>query len=587
MTAKIPPKKPVKTSAAKPGKDVIYLDVDDEITSIIEKVEDAKQKIVALVLPKRAAMLQSSVNMRLLKRSATSSGKNVVLITSEHALMPLAGAAGIHVAKNLQSKPTIPAGSDGNLDEAESEADSDDLDELEDQPQKLNYNTPVGALAAADEPEEIALDDEEEKKSDDKKDALPVAATAAAAHKASKSKTPKVPNFDRFRVLLLGGGALLVGLIIFLILAVTVLPKATVTIKTTSTPVSLDTDYTASGTAKELDETKKIIPSVLKTSDQISNQQVTATGQQNNGEKATGSVTLKNCSDSPATIPAGTGVSSNGLTFITQKTVSLDSGSFTSGGNCKSSGGHVGSTGVVAQSPGTKYNIGPSSFTISGFSSVTGTSSSAMSGGSDNNITILTQQDVDGAKAKISSADSDKFSKDFQKQLSDQGMYVLSSTLKVGDAVTTSTPSVGQQASTASVSIKITYSVIAVQKTNLQQAVSDALNKQVDKKKEKLSDSDPLQNLTVTVQNQQANSPNATLSLSKDTTAVPIIDEAAVKAQLKGKKENQIKDYLNSYPGVKDVEVKFSPFWVSSAPNKTSKIKLVEQQVTSDSRSGQ
>src|SRR4051794_19842462 len=103
MTAKIPPKKSIKVSAAKPGKDVIYLDVDDEITAIIDKVELAKQKIVALVLPKRATMLQSIVNMRLLKRSAAAAGKSVVLITSEHALMPLAGAAGIHVAKNLQS----------------------------------------------------------------------------------------------------------------------------------------------------------------------------------------------------------------------------------------------------------------------------------------------------------------------------------------------------------------------------------------------------------------------------------------------------------------------------------------------------
>jgi hypothetical protein len=98
--AKIPPKKTTTTNASKPGKDVIYLDVDDEITTIIDKVEGAKQKIVALVLPKRATMLQSIVNMRLLKRSATSAGKSVVLITSEHALMPLAGAAGIHVAKN-------------------------------------------------------------------------------------------------------------------------------------------------------------------------------------------------------------------------------------------------------------------------------------------------------------------------------------------------------------------------------------------------------------------------------------------------------------------------------------------------------
>jgi hypothetical protein len=203
MTAKTPPKKPARTSAAKPGKDVIYLDVDDEITAIIDKVEAAKEKIVALVLPKRAAMLQSIVNMRLLKRSAAADGKSVVLITSEHALMPLAGAAGIHVAKNLQSKPEIPLSPHSGAEEA---LNSDEVldSEPDEEPQKLDYNSSVGALAAAnDEPESIDLDDEDEK-----------AATPAAAHphKPSKGKGLSVPNFDRFRVLLIAGGAALVAL---------------------------------------------------------------------------------------------------------------------------------------------------------------------------------------------------------------------------------------------------------------------------------------------------------------------------------------------------------------------------------------
>jgi hypothetical protein len=446
--------------------------------------------------------------------------------------------------------------------------------EPDEEPQKLDYNSSVGALAAAnDEPESIDLDDEDEK-----------AATPAAAHphKPSKGKGLSVPNFDRFRVLLIAGGAALVALIIFLILAVTVLPKATVTIKTTSTPVSLDMDVTASGTAKSLDEAKKIIPSILKTSDQTSNQQVNATGQQNNGEKASGAVTMSAgaCSaDVPSDIPAGTGFNSNGLNYLTQERASFNP--HISGGKCTFRSDSIG---ITAQSAGAKYNA-----SISGVNVRAGiTADGSASGGTDNNVTVLTQQDIEGAKAKITSEASDKFSKDFQKQLSDQGLYVLSSTLKVGEPQVTSTPAIGQQASTAAVNIKITYSVIAVQKTNLEQLVSNALNKKVDQKKEKLSDKDVLKDLTITVQNQQPNSPNATLSLSKDTTAVPIIDEDNIKEALKGKKENQIKQYLLTYPGVKDVDVKFSPFWVSSAPGKTSKIKLVEQQqVKSDTGSEQ
>src|SRR3989344_5889706 len=89
-------------------KDTIYIDVDDEITSVIGKVRRSPRNIIALVLPKRAAVLQSIVNMKLLKREAEDGKKNIVLITSEAALLPLAGAAGLHVAKTLNTKPAIP-----------------------------------------------------------------------------------------------------------------------------------------------------------------------------------------------------------------------------------------------------------------------------------------------------------------------------------------------------------------------------------------------------------------------------------------------------------------------------------------------
>ena len=89
-------------------KDIVYIDVDDEITSVIDKLQSSKHKIVALVLPKRAAMLKSVVNMKLLKRSSDESDKNIVLITSEAGLLPIAGSVGVHTAKTLQSKPTIP-----------------------------------------------------------------------------------------------------------------------------------------------------------------------------------------------------------------------------------------------------------------------------------------------------------------------------------------------------------------------------------------------------------------------------------------------------------------------------------------------
>jgi hypothetical protein len=568
----------------KPGKDVIYVDVDDEITGIIDKVENSKEKVVALVLPKRAASLQSIVNMKLLARSAKTSGKNPVLITSEAALMPLAGAAGIHVAKNLQSKPEIPDAPTGvgptaarDLPETEEAPAEEEYDE-EDLPKKIDYANTVGALAAvheADNPETIDLDDEDEPPAEKPKTA-----------KTPKNKGLKVPNFDRFRMMLGLGAAGIVALIVFLILAITVLPKATITLKTSSEAVAADFNLQASTSAQSVDSQKGIIPAKVESSDQTGNQSVTATGQQNNGDKATGTVVMSKCVSSPGQlgdVPAGTGISSNGLTYITQQGASFNTpdGSCNNGSNFKFKSSSIG---IVATQAGAKYNIDNASFSVAGYS--TASASGSASGGTDNVVTILTQQDVDGAKQKLTSGTSgDQFTKDFIKKLQDQGEYVFTTTMKAGDANITANPAVGQPASTANVSIKITYTVLTVKKTDLSTAIEDKLASQIDKTKQKLSGSF-LNDASIEVQN-QSNS-GATLAVHEDTTAVPIIDIAAVKKQVKGKKAGDIKAAIGTWPGVKDVDVKLSPFWVSKAPGKESKIKVVLQEVkTSASSSGQ
>lgn len=556
--------------AKKAAKDTIYLDVDDDITTLIDKVEGAKQKVVALVLPKRFSTLQSIVNMRLLKRSAHSADKNVVLITSEHALLPLAGAAGIHVAKNLQSKPEIPP-SPVDLPQEKPSLPEDPDAEVDADAAKLDYHRSIGELAATqavDEPESIALDDE---------DAEPEAKPKEKKAKANKGL--KVPNFERFRLLMAAGILGVVLLILFIIFALSVWPKATITLQTEATPVGVDFSLTTSDKAPALDEAKHVIPSTLKTSDLNNSQQVQATGQQNNGQKATGSAsfTAQKCSGNPfelpSDLPAGTGISSNGLNYIIQSTVSFH-GTGTSGG-CYTYAGNGGSN-IVAQIAGSKYNVSSVTFSVSGRSDVSGSGSA--SGGTDNIQTVLSQSDVDAAKNKISDQDKNNFSDSFKKQLSDQGFYLIAATLKANDPVVNASPGVGQPAGTATVTIKITYSALVVKKDDLKNAVTNELEKEMDTKKQKIGTNDVLKNVAVDVQSQS--SPTvATLSISEDTTAIPILDIAAVKQQVGGKKSGDIKSMLSSYPGIKEVDVKFSPFWVSKAPKKPAKVIIIQQQI--------
>lgn len=417
-------KKSIKiTNSSAPSsssKETIYVDVDDEITHIIDKVKDSNGKIVALVLPKRASVLQSLVNMKLLKRSAVNSKKNLVLITSETSLLPLAGAAGIHVAKSLQSKPVIPPVPLGAASQ-----DQDEEEQIDPDNPALDKTAAVGALAAAaatheDENDVIEFDNLDVDKME----------PAPGKGKKKKNKKLKVPNFDRFRnrFFLIGLGIVL--LIIFWYIAAVVMPKATVNIKTDSTSAVSSFDFTASTSQEEVDVDADKIPAVSKEAKKTETEKATATEEKNNGEKAKGSVSLKAkaCAPSlgtPMSVPAGSTVTSNGKNFVTQSNLTFSFENFADG-SCANYG--TGSSEIVAVEQGAASNVASgSAFTVSNRAGVTGTGST--SGGSDKIVKIVSQKDIDDAVNRIKSRQSTAVQDELAAQLESEGQLAIKETL--------------------------------------------------------------------------------------------------------------------------------------------------------------
>ncbi len=73
----------------------IYIEIDEEVTAIIDRVRAATTKDVVIVVPTGAALLQSAVNMRLLLREAQKAQKNLTLVTSDEYGLTLAQKVGI------------------------------------------------------------------------------------------------------------------------------------------------------------------------------------------------------------------------------------------------------------------------------------------------------------------------------------------------------------------------------------------------------------------------------------------------------------------------------------------------------------
>jgi len=554
-------------------KDTIYVDIDDEITAIIDKVGQSEHKIVALVLPKRATVLQSIVNMKLLKRSADAKKKNIVLITSEASLLPIAGAVKVHVAKTLQSKPLIPDAPKATVDDIQAEVDKSTLepDEEEDD-DEVDASQSVGALAAASS---VRKDDEETIELDEDLEGIDAVKEESKKPK-KKNKKNKIPNFDTFRKRLLIGGGVLIGLIILFLIFNRVLPKAKIVIKSDNISVNTDVPFTANTAFTSFDAETGKVPATKKDVSKTDSVKVQATGQKNVGEKATGTVTLKNCAkvDGAYTIPAGTIVTSGASSFSINATTLLPASSFSGSDTCITAGKTVNVTSTAA---GDQYNIsGGRTFAVAGVPSITGIDSSAMSGGTNKLVTVVSDQDVESAKQKIADKSKDAATSDLKKQFNDDDLMLIPETITSSISNVTASPKVGDEATEVNVTSTTVYTGLGVKEANLKTLVENSAKKQIDTSKQAISN-DGLSKAIFKVEDKKSATDQKIRVQSTVSTGTQI-DQDALKKEIAGKKKGDVQDQISKLPGVQDVTVSYSPFWVYKTPSNPSKITIVIEQ---------
>jgi hypothetical protein len=107
-----------------------YIDIDEEITSIVERLKKARTNEVIIVVPKRALLIQSIVNLRILKKEADENEIQLMIVTQDKLGKVLIEKAGIFVQQKLDNI------ADGEIDisqedELEEKAYSSESDEAE------------------------------------------------------------------------------------------------------------------------------------------------------------------------------------------------------------------------------------------------------------------------------------------------------------------------------------------------------------------------------------------------------------------------------------------------------------------------
>ena len=533
------------------NKDVIYIDVEDDITAIISKVKSSKEKIVALVPPKRVGVLQSAVNLRLLQRTATQSDKRIVLITNNQALAALSAAASIPVAKNLQSKPELAEIPVLDIDDGEDVIDGSHL--------------PIGDIAKAVDRDE-GMDDEELIDGIDINDSEDADTTKSKSKpkpiKKAAGKGKKVPNFNSFRKKLFIGIAAGVVLIGALVWAFVFAPAATViiTARTTTVPVS---GVVTLGTTTDAEV--GTIKATTQTIEREASVEFEATGEKDMGEKATGAVRFSTGSLAGlGTIPAGTQLTtSGGLVFATDApaTLSFQGSSISSV-----------TVSVTAAASGTNYNAATGS--LSGApSSVSANFVDATSGGTTKVVPVVLAADVQTAKEKLVAESTDAVRNELKGKFADS-VQIIDTSFVADRQDATSVPAVGAEApdKKAKLTSKVTYRLSGIEKTELDNYLKDVLKKQMqDQTTQKVYETGVD---TVKLNDFARTGDTATIRLVTTGHIGPVIDEDEVKEEVAGKRFGDIQNELTKLDGVSDVEVKFPYFWVRTVPNNVDKITI-------------
>lgn len=586
------------------NKDVIYIEPEDDITDILANIKSTKNKIVALVPPKKAGVLRSAVNFKLIAKAAKQADKTVVLITSDESLLKLANNVKMPTAKTLQSKPKLPVdmeadefGTEGEddddiSDDDEVEAEEDD-DVIEEKPKKIDVEKidddekddakKVAAVATASKKkaadmeidDDDFIDDEEDKKSDKKK-------------KAHKS----IPNFSKVRL------PIILGVIAFLIIfgfgfwALNIAPAAKIIVKIKTTPQNLSENVSFVTDESKAKPEEGIFFIEEKTIKKTAESEFAATGEVDKGNKATGNIYIKRTSPvtkdqmTQITIPKDTQFKTqSGLVFIITQEVKLPPVSIA---DCDPTivNGEIGcnlektidaTVGAVAAKSGDDYNVTAGTVLSGGGALYSATiAQGGMSGGTSKKVKVVSQKDVETAEAGLESEGESEAREELMRQFSNKYLLIEKS-FSATSGKLSSSPAINEEVKDGvkpKVIKEIKYTIYAVER--------DALNKFI---KGKASVGDDTQTIHSTgIGDEQSDSDKGRIeSFKKEKDKItgilktviktgPEVTEQMLADKALGKKIGEVQSLIKSIKGVNEVKVDTSYFWVTSVPSDPNKV---------------
>ncbi len=585
------------------NKDVIYIEPEDDITDIISKLESAKEKIIALIPPKKAGVLKSIVNIKLIFKTAAAAGKTVVLVTTDQSIIKLAAIVRIPITKDLQTAPHIPTEKDiddeGESIETIAEEVIEDEDEVvikdntvnsepKDKPRVTKNSEPK--QAAEDESTDIQEDEasKDEKSSIEDSESTDMPETESQEETKSQkndvSKKDKKPAktklgawMQNHKKLITVCSSILGVLLIALIWAFFIAPsvKIDIKIRTTANNFSEVVSF-IENQAEEKAEEGKFYLETLKVESPIKIE-FAATGSKNIGDKATGKLVIYTYFSGigRASVPSSATFTYNNNNYHLKEDTVLawDDGAFDS---CENTMKTINDKCLIsatveaeAVEGGSRYNApaSESGWTTS-IPNILVYSVTDFSGGTDKTITVVQQSDVENAKKQISIVSEEESQAKLNEQISDDRI-VVRNTFKQETAAITTHPNIGEEITEGEkpyISTNTVATMYAIDKTSVETFI---------KAKAKLNENYKIYSMSNPyVENFLATDNDYTGKLKTSYTSGPKVTESELLEKIKGHRLGDVQVELRSIDGISDIKIEKSVPWVFSIPNDSNKITI-------------
>lgn len=547
-------------------ENALYLEADEDITSAIDKLNKVSGDTVQIVVPKRSTLLQSVINQKLLKKAAESSGKKLVIVTNDRVASELASRLGLAVAASLGAEAVVAS---IKLPQDLSQ-DDDTIQESDPEPE-----------AKQSKPEKSS--DKKSRKvssnSKDNKQESPNPEDAEVPHKSllePPEHPPKVPSLSRLNKFLIYSGCA-IALVIAYFVGMYYFSSATITIYANGARSNINTSFIVDTSVSTSDTNSKTLAGQsLSTSHSVTTT-FTPTGKQNNGTKASGSITVTNNSGVAQPLVAGTRfIAPDGNVFSSNSAVTVPAATPTisPGGQIGKQPGTVG-VGVTATASGDTYNeASGQAYSIPGLSSspvasLISAQGGQMSGGTTVNVTVVTQADI--TKATNAALESDKAAglRTLKGQVIKDDIAFESSLVSTPTNVV-SNPSVGGAGNSASLSLTINYTMTAVNKNDYTAVVENIEQVQLGSGNQVYDNGIA----TATVTAGAVTGTQQSFNFKTVASGGPAFNTSQIASQIAGNKYNVANAYIEGLSNVASTNIKLSPVWSTKLPKITKHIKI-------------